>query len=130
MSHYSENDFCSKDEGLDYIFAYMSAVYGSAFDRHFESADPTFVRKVWMDLIGSFLTYRPSMDYAFGHLHPDFPPSAIKFRDLCNCGPSIPPKQTLIENKPKEFNQAEYDKVKAEGLEKLHELKKMFKGRF
>ena len=32
-------------------------------------------------------------------------------------------------NKPKEFNQAEYDKAKAEGLEKLQELKKMFKGR-
>jgi len=130
MSHYSELDSCSQDEGLDYIFTYMSAVYGSSFDRHFETSEPQMVRKIWMELIGKFLTFKPSMDFALKHLHPEFPPSAIKFRDLCNLGPSLPPTQTLIEYKPKIFNQEEQEKAKSEGLEKMKELKKMFRGRF
>ena len=130
MYNYSENDFCSEDDGLDYIFTKMGAIFGATFLRHFDGVDSEMVRSVWKEQIGKFLTYRPSMDFAIQHLNSEFIPSAIKFRDLCNSGPSIPTKQTLLEHQPKEFNQAEYDKVKAEGLEKLHELKKMFKGRF
>jgi len=92
--------------------------------------NPELIRTVWKEQIGKFLTYRPSMDFAIQHLNSDFIPSAIKFRDLCNAGPNIPTNQIKLEHKPKEFNQAEYDRAKAEGLEKMQELRKMFKGRF
>ena len=130
MYDYSENDFCSPDDGLDYIYATMGAIYGATFIRHFDGVDPLMVRNVWKNQIGEFLTYKPSMDFAIQHLNSEFIPSAIKFRELCNKGPSIPSKQTLLENKPKEFNQAEHDKAKEVGLEKLQQLKKMFKGKF
>jgi hypothetical protein len=70
------------------------------------------------------------MDFAIQHLNADFIPSAIKFRELCNVGPAIPTKQLKLENKPKAFNPVDHDKAKTEGLEKLKELRKMFKGRF
>jgi len=130
MSHYSENDFCSDDDGLDYVFAKLGAIYGATFTRHFDGMNPDLIRTVWKEQIGKFLTYRPSMDFAIQHLNSDFIPSAIKFRDLCNAGPNIPTNQIKLEHKPKEFNQAEYDRAKAEGLEKMQELRKMFKGRF
>ena len=130
MYDYSENDFCSEDEGLDYIFTKLGAIFGATFMRHFDGVHHEVVRTVWKEQIGKFLTYRPSMDFAIQHLNSEFIPSAIKFRELCNGGPSIPTNQIKLENKPKTFNQADYDKVMAEGLEKLHELKKMFKGRF
>jgi len=130
MSNYSENDFCSDEDGLDYIFAKLGAIYGATFTRHFDGMNPELIRTVWKEQIGKFLTYRPSMDFAIQHLNSDFIPSAIKFRDLCNAGPNIPTNQIKLEHKPKEFNQAEYDRAKAEGLEKMQELRKMFKGRF
>jgi len=131
MSNYSDDNYCSKEEGLDYVFAYMSAVYGSSFDRHFEASEPAMVRKVWMDIIGGFLTYKPSMDFAFEHLHPDFPPSAIKFRDLCNSGPSIPIRGVVqIEHNPTPVDPEELKRVREEGLRKLKELRSTFKGKF
>jgi len=130
MYDYSENDFCSEDEGLDYIFTKLGAIFGATFMRHFDGLQSDVVRTVWKEQIGKFLTYRPSMDFAIQHLNSEFIPSAIKFRELCNAGPSIPTKQLKLENKPKTFNPADHDKAKAEGLEKLKELKKMFKGRF
>jgi hypothetical protein len=39
MSNYLETDFCTKEDGLDYIFAVMGATYGAAFNRHFEGMD-------------------------------------------------------------------------------------------
>lgn len=125
MSNYSESDFCSIDDGLDYIFAVMGAIYGAAFNRHFEGMDLGIVRKVWSDQLGKFLTYKPSLDYAIKRLSPDFPPSAIKFRDFCNAGPEIPVKPMLrIERKPTLHEQITTAKAKHEALAKLAELKK------
>jgi len=130
MFEYSENDFCSEDEGLDYIFTKLGAIFGATFMRHFDGLNSEVVRSVWKEQIGKFLTYRPSMDFAIQHLNADFIPSAIKFRELCNAGPAIPTKQLKLENNPKAFNPVDHDKAKTEGLEKLKELRKMFKGRF
>lgn len=131
MSNYSENDFYTQDDGLDYVFATMGAIYGASFSRHFESMDPDFVRQVWMDQIGIFLTYKPSLDFAIQHLNPEFIPSAIKFRDLCNSGPSIPQKGVVqIEHNPTPVDPQELEKVKQEGLKKLRELRNTYKGKF
>ena len=125
MSNYSESDFCTVDDGLDYIFAVMGAIYGAAFNRHFEGMDLGIVRKVWADQVGKFLTYKPSLDYAIKRLSPDFPPSAIKFRDFCNAGPEIPVKPILkIERQPTLHEKMATAKAKHEALAKLAELKK------
>jgi len=47
MSNYLETDFCSTEEGLDFIFGYMGAVYGASFTRHWEGVEADFVRQVW-----------------------------------------------------------------------------------
>ena len=107
MSNYSEADFCTQDEGLDYIFGRMMAIFGAPFTRHFDGIGPDLVRSEWKNQLGRFLTYRPSMDYAISRLEGDYIPSAIKFRNLCNAGPEIPVKPVLrIE---KQLTQAQKD---------------------
>jgi len=124
MSNYLENDFCTADQGLDYIFGRMMAIFGAPFNRHFDGLDPEFVRQEWKNQLGKFLTYRPSMDFAIAKLDGEFIPSAIKFRNLCNAGPEIPVKPLpRLERKPTLHEQMQADKVKAEALAKLAELK-------
>lgn len=130
MSDYSENDFCTEDDGLDYIFTKLGAIFGATFMRHFDGLQSEVVREVWKEQIGKFLTYRPSMDFAIQHLNSEFIPSAIKFRELCNLGPSIPSNQLKLENNPTPLSFEDQEKVKAEGLEKMRELRKIFKGGF
>lgn len=96
----SQNKFCDADVGFDYIFTRMSAIYGATFARHWDGIDMIVVREEWKRQLGNYLTYRPSMDYAIDHLSPDFIPSAIKFRVVCNSGPSIPRDEPQIEHNP------------------------------
>jgi hypothetical protein len=125
MSNYLETDFCTKEDGLDYIFAVMGATYGAAFNRHFEGMDLDLVRTVWANSLGNFLTYKPSLRHAIKLLPPDFPPSAVKFRDFCNAGPHIPVKPVLkIERQPTLHEQMATQKAKHEALAKLAELRK------
>lgn len=124
MSNYSEADFCTQDEGLDYIFGRMLAIFGASFNRHFDGIDPGFVRDEWKNQLGRFLTYRPSMDYAIGRLDGEFVPSAIKFRNLCNAGPDIPVKPVLRIDK--QMTQAQKDTIeqhKAKAREWLAKMK-------
>ena len=128
MSNYLETDFCQTDEGLDYIFGRMSAIYGAAFLRHWEGVDHNLIRQEWANQLGRFLTYRPSMDFAISKLNEEFVPSASKFRNLCNQGPEIPVKPLVqIERKMTIHEQIESERVKAEALAKLAALKKQFK---
>ena len=127
MSNYSENDFCTQDQGLDYIFGRMMAIFGTPFNRHFDGIEPEFVRQEWKNQIGKFLTYRPSMDFAIAKLEGEFIPSAIKFRNLCNQGPEIPVKPMVqIERKKTLHEQMMADKAKAEALARFAELKKAY----
>ena len=127
MSNYSESDFCDKDSGLDYIFVMMGAIYGDVFNRHFDGMDLDVVRQVWKQKLGSFLTYKPSLDYALGHLKGEFPPSAITFYEYCNAGPHIPEKPiSLITRQKTKAEIEEAERKKAEALEKLKELRKSF----
>ena len=118
MSNYSQND-CTQDEGLDYIFGRMSAIYGAAFLRHWEGVDHELVRQEWQRQLGNFLTYRPSMDYAIDRLGGDFVPSAIKFREFCNAGPAVPRDELQITYDPKPVD----PEVVAEAKRKLAELR-------
>jgi hypothetical protein len=127
MSNYSETDFCSTEEGLDYIFGYMGAVYGASFSRHWENIDPSLVRHVWAKELGRFLTYKPSLIYAVEHLPPTFIPSAVAFRLTCNGGPRIPERpHTMITNQPTQYETARAEIIKSEALAKLAELRRSF----
>jgi hypothetical protein len=124
MSVYLETDFCKPDDGLDYIFGRMMAIFGSSFARHFEGVDPQLVRQEWKKQLGNFLTYRPSMDFAIDNLDGNFVPNAIKFRNLCNAGPNIPVKpvpQIIRQRTQAEIAATEAAKAKAATL--LAELK-------
>ena len=125
MSNYSEADFCSPDDGLDYIFARMGAIYGASFVRHFDGIDPDLVRQVWKEELGRFLTYKPSMDYAMRRLSGDFVPSAIKFRDFCNAGPHVPrkPEETIAYAPNPKLSEA----IKREHMAKYAEFKRSIK---
>jgi hypothetical protein len=128
MSNYSEDDFCSPDDGLDYVFARLSAIYGAPFNRHFDGIDPNLVRQEWKFQLGKFLTYRPTMDYAISMLDGEFIPSAIKFRKLCNDAPAIPVKPlVLITKQQTQEELAEVSKNKAEAIAKLKLLRNQFK---
>lgn len=125
MSVYLETDFCKPDDGLDYIFGRMMAIFGSSFARHFDEVDPQLVRQEWKNQLGRFLTYKPSMDFAIDNLDGNFVPSAIKFRNLCNAGPQIPVKpvpQITKQRTQAEIAATEAAKEKAKRL--LAELKR------
>jgi len=118
MSNSSKVDLVNPDEGLDYVFVMLGGIYGQAFNRNWEGMDLGVVRQIWKDQLGSFLTYKPSLDYAFGRLNGDFPPSAIKFREFCNAGPAIPSNDPQIEYKPTPVDPEVVRKAK-ENLAKL-----------
>ena len=127
MSNYSEADFCTQDEGLDYIFARMMAIFGAPFNRHFDGIDPEFVREEWKQQLGEFLTYRPSMDFAIKNIDGAFVPSAIIFRKLCNAGPAIPRKPILkIEKQRTQAEKDEAERNKKIALNKLYALRAQF----
>jgi hypothetical protein len=128
MSVYLETDFCKPDDGLDYIFGRMMAIFGSSFARHFDEVDPQLVRQEWKKQLGNFLTYRPSMDFAIDNLDGNFVPSAIKFRNLCNAGPQIPAKP--VPQITKQRTQAEIaatEIAKAKAMQMLDEMKRGYK---
>lgn len=129
MSSYLETDFCTPDQGLDYIFGRMMAIFGATFNRHFDGIDPGLVRQEWEKQCGAFLTYRPSMDFAIEKLDGEFVPSAIKFRNLCNAGPEIPRKPVVaIEKQLTQKEKDEIERNKKIALAKLAELRKQYKG--
>jgi hypothetical protein len=122
MSNYLATDFVDAEAGLDYVFVMLGGIYGQAFNRNWEGMDLPVVRQIWKDQIGRFLTYKPSLDYAFTRLNGDFPPSAIKFREFCNAGPNIPRDELQITHNPKPVDPA----VVAEAKRKLAELRKHY----
>lgn len=128
---YSENDFCQPEEGLDYIFGRMGAIYGAAFMRHWEGVDHKLIRQTWTELLGVHATYRPKIDYALQHMDPKFPPSALAFKELCNQGPQIPAKPApQIEHKPKTPEQiAKAKRDKEEALATLRNFSSLMKNR-
>lgn len=128
MSNYSENDFCEKDEGLDYIFGMMGAIYGATFNRHWDGMDLNLVRQVWREKLGGFLTYKPSLDFALNRLDGNFPPSAITFRELCNAGPEIPTKPVvMIERQYTQEELEEQEQARLRGIQMLKDLKARIK---
>ena len=122
-TEYKPEDFCTIDQGLDYIFARMGAIYGAVFTRHWESVDPALVRQVWAEECGRMLTYRPKLDYALRCMDQDRPPSALAFKNLLNSGPAIPDKpHSIITRQPTVHEQIATAEAKEKALAKLREI--------
>lgn len=118
------SNFCNVDQGFDYIFGRMSAIYGNDFARKWDGIDAKLIRSEWTQTLGKFLTYKPSMDYALENLPPDRPPSSLQFRKICQGGPGIPmPDAAQIANNPT-VKYTEEQKRKA--LAQLEALKRSF----
>ena len=120
------NEFCDANQGFDYIFGRMNAIYGNDFARKWDGIDANLIRNEWVSTLGRLLTYRPMMDYALAHLDPARPPSSLLFRKICQDGPSIPLRQPLaqVEHKVPAYS----EKAKREALAKLALLRKQFTG--
>jgi len=114
LNEYREEDFCSVEQGLDYIFAKMGAIYGSFFIRHWEGIDPNLIRQVWAEACHIMLTYRPKMDHALKNMNPEKPPSALQFAKLLNEAPKIPDKPNFHLKKMKTDDEVKQEKHQAE----------------
>ena len=120
------NEFCDVNQGFDYIFGRMNAIYGNDFARKWDGIDPNLIRGEWIGTLGRFLTYRPMMDYALSNLDPARPPSSLLFRKICQDGPTIPPREPVTQV---EYSGPIYsEEAKREALAKLALLRKQFTG--
>ena len=127
MSTYSENNFTTLDQGLDYVFGYIGAVYGASFNRHWENSDLGLVRQVWKDVLGRYLSYKPSLDFALKSMDKNFIPSALAIKDLCQQGPRIPDKpNSIIEKQLTTEEKLELAKQKAIALEAIKKFTEGF----
>ena len=119
MPIYSQTDFCTLDQGLDYIFGRLGAIYGAAFTRHWDGVDLSMVRQTWGELLGRYATYRPSMDFALKNMG-KFIPSAIEFKDLCSQAGRIPDKpHTMIEKQLTTEERIAVAKAKGEAMAQI-----------
>ena len=123
MSDYLASDFTNADNGMDYVFGKMGAIYGASFTRHFDGVDLGLVRETWKDMLGVYATYKPNLDFALKAMDKKFIPSAIDFYDLCKQAGRIPvkPEATLIHQK----TQAEIDagaKMREEAMAKIKQF--------
>jgi hypothetical protein len=116
------SNLLNHDDGLDYVFARLSAIFGAAFSRHWDGIEPGLIRQEWKRQLGNFLIHKPSLDYAIDRLDGEFVPSAIKFREYCNAGPAIPSNDPQITYNPTPVS----PEVVAEAKRKLAELKKHY----
>jgi len=119
MQTYSANDFCSVETGIKYIFAKMGSIYGASFTRHWEGVDESMIRQTWGEILTTYATYRPSMDFALKSMG-QFVPSAIAFRDLCTQGPRIPSKpHSIITKQPTQAELVVTAQSKAKAMEAI-----------
>ena len=97
--------------------------------RHWDGVDINLVRQTWMEILGRHATYRPIMDWALTHMNPDYPPSALAFKDLCTkMRMRIPDKPNTIITK--QLTEAEKQVIannKELALQKMAEFSKAFK---
>ena len=89
MSNFLIVDPVKAEDGLDYVFAYMSAAYGNQFVRSFDGVSTDMVRMVWQKELGTYLQSKAVLDYALSNLPTDWPPSVFKFRDICKKSPDV-----------------------------------------
>ena len=102
---YKESDFCTKEDGIRYVFKMFSIIYGSKITNHWGDMNVSAVMDVWKEMIGNYLTYRPILDFALKNLDPaGFVTTPMAFAELCKQAGRIPvkPSQTITHQKTQE----------------------------
>ena len=89
MSNFLVTDPVEPSDGLNYIFAYMSAAYGNQFVRSFDGVTLEKGRMVGQKELGQYLQSTAVLDFALSNLPHDYPPSVFKFRELCKKSPDV-----------------------------------------
>lgn len=95
---YKESDFCTQEEGIQYVFKMFSIIYGARFSSHWGEMKVVNVMEVWKNMIGNYLTYRPILDFAIKNLDTSgFVTTPMAFVELCKQAGRIPvkPERTL-----------------------------------
>lgn len=120
---YREEDFGTADHGIQYLFYRMKIIYGAAFDRNWDGVPEADIRDYWIEQLGKYLTYKPSIDYALTHMHRTHVPSMLAVLDLMRNGPRIPEKPIpRIEREPSQYEKARTQIAKDRALERMREL--------
>lgn len=74
---------------VDRLFTRLTVRYGASFMRQYEGVDIRLVHGDWALALSGFSAH--AIAYGLEHLPADFPPNALKFRDLCRKAPEILP---------------------------------------
>jgi hypothetical protein len=121
MTEYKESDFMSQEDGIKYVFNMFSIIYGSKITTHWGGMNVQNVMDVWKGMIGNYLTYRPTLDFAIQNLDSKgFVTNPMAFKELCSQAGRIPikPERTITHQKTqKEIDEA--IKAKEEALVKI-----------
>ena len=128
MRDYKESDFCTQEEGIKYVFKMFSIIYGSKITNHWGGMNINVVMETWRGMIGNYLTYRPSLDFALKNLDSKgFITNPMAFKDLCAQAGRIPvkPEATLTHQKTQEKLRVDA-KAKEEALQKIKEFTQGF----
>jgi hypothetical protein len=77
------------------LFSRLTVRYGEAFFRQYAGIDPAVVQADWAQVLDGASGH--SIEYALRNLPSDWPPTALKFRDLCRQAPAkpVPAEQRL-----------------------------------
>lgn len=126
---YSASDFTSPDNGLDYVFGKMGAIYGAQFTRHWDNVDASLIRQTWKELLGVYATYKPSLDFALGAMSDKYIPSALEFKNLCVQAGRIPVKpEATITHQKTQAEIVEAAKMREEAIASLKQFMNKVKG--
>jgi hypothetical protein len=125
---YKESDFCTKDDGIKYVFKMFSIIYGSKITNHWGDMNVIAVMNVWKEMIGNYLTYRPILDFALNNLDPKgFVTTPMAFKELCSQAGRIPDKpHSMIEKQLTTDEKLELAKQKAIALKAIKKFTQGF----
>ena len=125
---YKESDFFSADDGIKYVFKMFSIIYGNKIANHWGDMKITAVMQVWKGMIGNYLTYRPSLDFALKNLDSKgFITNPMAFKDLCSQAGRIPDKpHSMITKQLTEDERLEQVRKKEEALNQIAKFTKGF----
>lgn len=125
---YKESDFCTKEDGIKYVFKMFSIIYGSKITNHWGDMNVIAVMNVWKEMIGNYLTYRPILDFALNNLDPKgFVTTPMAFKELCSQAGRIPDKpHSMIEKQLTTDEKLELAKQKAIALEAIKQFTQGF----
>lgn len=115
---YKDSDFCTQEEGIQYLFKMFSIIYGARIATHWGEMKPSAVMEVWKNMIGNYLTYRPIIDFAIKNLDPNgFVTTPMAFVELCKQAGRIPVKpERTITHQPTQAEIEQNAKAKEEAI--------------